>query len=119
PFRSPWLPVAYCSTATRSRPSTRPRSRRRRTHGVNASLARSRRRPPRARTPPGDSPMSLFTRTIVKKRDGGALAEGEIRDFVRGVTEGEIPDEQTAALLMAICCRGMTTEETAWLTDAM
>jgi pyrimidine-nucleoside phosphorylase len=63
--------------------------------------------------------MSLFTRTIVKKRDGGALGEGEIRDFVRGVTEGTIPDEQTAALLMAICIRGMTTEETAWLTDAM
>jgi pyrimidine-nucleoside phosphorylase len=63
--------------------------------------------------------MSLFTRTIVKKRDGGALSEGEIRDFVRGVTEGTIPDEQTAALLMAVCCRGMTTEETAWLTDAM
>jgi pyrimidine-nucleoside phosphorylase len=63
--------------------------------------------------------MSLFTRTIVRKRDGGALSEGEIRDFVRGVTEGTIPDEQTAALLMAICCRGMSTEETAWLTDAM
>ncbi len=63
--------------------------------------------------------MSLFTRTIVKKRDGGALTEGEIGDFVRGVTDGAIPDEQTAALLMAICCRGMTTQETAWLTDAM
>ena len=63
--------------------------------------------------------MSLFTRTIVKKRDGGALGEGEIRDFVRGVTDRTIPDEQTAALLMAICCRGMSTEETAWLTDAM
>jgi pyrimidine-nucleoside phosphorylase len=63
--------------------------------------------------------MSLFSRTIIKKRDGGALGEGEIRDFVHGVTEGSIPEEQTAALLMAICIRGMTTEETAWLTDAM
>ncbi|MBL8112674.1 MAG: thymidine phosphorylase [Acidobacteria bacterium] len=63
--------------------------------------------------------MSLFVRTIVKKRDGGTLSEGEIDDFVKGVTEGAITDEQAAALLMAICCRGMTTEETAALTFAM
>lgn len=63
--------------------------------------------------------MSLFVRTIVKKRDGGELTEGEIADFVSGVTRGEIPDEQAAALLMAICCRGMTTAETAALTYGM
>jgi pyrimidine-nucleoside phosphorylase len=63
--------------------------------------------------------MSLIVRTIVKKRDGGELSEGEIQDFVTGVTEGTITDEQAAALLMAICCRGMTTRETASLTFAM
>jgi pyrimidine-nucleoside phosphorylase len=63
--------------------------------------------------------MSLFVRTIVRKRDGAELTEGEIADFVRGVTEGEIPDEQAAAFLMAVCCRGMTTAETAALTFAM
>ena len=63
--------------------------------------------------------MSLFVRTIVRKRDGAELSEGEIRDFVAGVTDGAIPDEQAAALLMAICCRGMTTAETAALTFAM
>lgn len=63
--------------------------------------------------------MSLFVRTIVKKREGGTLTEGEIADFVSGVTSGAIPDEQAASLLMAICCRGMTTEETAALTFAM
>ena len=63
--------------------------------------------------------MSLFVRTIVRKRDGAELSEGEIHDFVRGVTEGEIPDEQAAAFLMAVCCRGMTTAETAALTFAM
>ncbi|MCE7959702.1 MAG: thymidine phosphorylase [Acidobacteria bacterium ACB2] len=63
--------------------------------------------------------MSLFVRTIVKKRDGGTLTEGEVADFVSGVTSGAIPDEQASALLMAICCRGMTTEETAALTFAM
>ena len=63
--------------------------------------------------------MSLIVRTIVKKRDGGELTEGEIHDFVRGVTEGSVGDEQAAALLMAVCCRGMTTAETAALTFAM
>ncbi|MCK6685211.1 MAG: thymidine phosphorylase [Thermoanaerobaculia bacterium] len=63
--------------------------------------------------------MSLIVRTIVKKRDGGELSEGEIQDFVTGVTEGTVTDEQAAALLMAICCRGMSTRETAALTFAM
>jgi len=63
--------------------------------------------------------MSLIVRTIVKKRDGGELSEGEIRDFVAGVTNRTVTDEQAAALLMAICCRGMTTAETAALTFAM
>ena len=63
--------------------------------------------------------MSLFVRTIVRKRDGAELTEGEIADFVRGVTDHSIPDEQAAAFLMAVCCRGMTTAETAALTFAM
>lgn len=63
--------------------------------------------------------MSLFVRTIVRKRDGAELSEGEIADFVRGVTDQTIPDEQAAAFLMAVCCRGMTTAETAALTFAM
>jgi pyrimidine-nucleoside phosphorylase len=63
--------------------------------------------------------MSLFVRTIVKKRDGGELDAGEVSAFVEGVTRGEIPDEQAAAFLMAICCRGMTTAETAVLTFSM
>src|SRR3954470_8781976 len=56
---------------------------------------------------------------ILKKRDGGALAREEIRFFVGGVTDGTLPDYQASALLMAILLRGMTAEETAWLTDAM
>ena len=63
--------------------------------------------------------MSLFVRTIVKKRDGAELSEGEIADFVAGVTDKTITDEQAAAFLMAVCCRGMTTAETAALTFAM
>jgi len=56
---------------------------------------------------------------IVSKRDGGTLAPEEIRFFVDGVTAGTLPDYQASALLMAILLRGMTAEETAWLTDAM
>jgi pyrimidine-nucleoside phosphorylase len=56
---------------------------------------------------------------IVKKREGGALDRAEITFFVDGVTAGTFPDYQASALLMAILLRGMTPQETAWLTDAM
>ncbi len=56
---------------------------------------------------------------IMKKRDGYALEREEILAFVQGVTTGALPDYQASALLMAILLRGMTTQETAWLTDAM
>jgi pyrimidine-nucleoside phosphorylase len=56
---------------------------------------------------------------IIKKRDGGALGRDEIGSFVQGVTSGTWPDYQASALLMAILLRGMSSEETAWLTDAM
>ncbi|HEV8128209.1 MAG TPA: hypothetical protein VGQ14_00985, partial [Candidatus Eisenbacteria bacterium] len=60
-----------------------------------------------------------FKETIVKKRDGAALDEAEIRAWIRGVGDGSIPDYQSTALLMAIAIRGMTRTETMTLTDAM
>ena len=56
---------------------------------------------------------------IEKKKAGQALTEEEIRGFVKGVTDGSIPDYQTSALLMAICFQGMDRKETFCLTDAM
>jgi len=56
---------------------------------------------------------------IIKKRDGGALSHEEISFFVSGVTDGTWPEYQASSLLMAIVLRGMTPQETAWLTDAM
>ena len=56
---------------------------------------------------------------IKRKRDGGALSDAEIRAFISGVTDGSFSDYQAAALLMAICTRGMDDRETATLTYAM
>jgi pyrimidine-nucleoside phosphorylase len=54
--------------------------------------------------------------TIERKRDGLALADEEIGAFIRGFTDGSIPDYQMAAFAMAVFFRGMTPEETASLT---
>ena len=56
---------------------------------------------------------------IRKKRDGGALERDDINRWIRGVIDGSFADYQSGALLMAIFLRGMSTEETVWLTDAM
>ncbi len=53
------------------------------------------------------------------KRDGGALSREAIGRWIRGVTDGSIPDYESTALLMAITIRGMDREETVALTDAM
>jgi len=56
---------------------------------------------------------------IRKKRDGGALSEEEVRFLIDGYVKGGIPDYQVSALLMAVLFRGMTPEETGFLTRAM
>ena len=56
---------------------------------------------------------------IHKKREGGQLSAQELHFFIQGCTQGEIPDYQTSALLMAIFFQGMSREETANLTLEM
>ncbi|MBS1767379.1 MAG: thymidine phosphorylase [Acidobacteria bacterium] len=56
---------------------------------------------------------------IYTKKTGGELDAEQIRAWVAGVTAGTVPVEQSSALLMAICWRGMSTAETLALTLAM
>jgi pyrimidine-nucleoside phosphorylase len=67
----------------------------------------------------GEACPMRFVDVIARKRDGHPLTRDEIDLFIRGVTAGSIPDYQASALLMAIVLRGMSAEETAWLTQAM
>jgi thymidine phosphorylase len=56
---------------------------------------------------------------IRAKRDGRPLARDEVRDFIRGLTDGSISEGQVAAFAMAVFFRGMSAEEAVGLTLAM
>jgi pyrimidine-nucleoside phosphorylase len=56
---------------------------------------------------------------IRTKRDGQALSREAIETFVTAATSGTWPEYQVSALLMAVVLRGMTAQETAWLTEFM
>ena len=56
---------------------------------------------------------------ITTKRDGRCLSPEQIRWFIEGYTGGTVADEQASALLMAVCWRGLSTEELAEWTAAM
>ncbi len=56
---------------------------------------------------------------IENKRDGKELTGEEINFFIKGYTDGTIPDYQASALCMAIYFNGMTEKETVILTNAM
>jgi len=56
---------------------------------------------------------------IARKRDGGELTPDEIEQLIAAYLSGGFTDEQMAAFLMAACIRGLSTAETAALTQAM
>ncbi len=56
---------------------------------------------------------------IIKKRDGHKLNKEEIAYFVKGVSDGSLPEYQISAFLMAVFFKGMDTRETADLTIEM
>jgi thymidine phosphorylase len=56
---------------------------------------------------------------IAIKRDGGRLSRPQIEAFVRGLVDGSFSDAQAGAMAMAIVLRGMDTDETIALTEAM
>jgi pyrimidine-nucleoside phosphorylase len=58
-------------------------------------------------------------RIVAAKRDGAALSDEDIRAFVQGYTDGEVPDALAAAFLMACLLRGLDDAETLALTRAM
>lgn len=56
---------------------------------------------------------------ILEKRYGRELTDEQIAFFVKGVTDGTIPDYQTSSLLMAIVLNGMSEREMTTLTLEM
>ncbi len=56
---------------------------------------------------------------IQRKRDGEELAPEEIEFLVEGYTNGDIPDYQMSAFLMAVFFSGMSDREVSRLTECM
>ncbi|MFZ2508896.1 MAG: thymidine phosphorylase, partial [Steroidobacteraceae bacterium] len=68
----------------------------------------------------GDTPLSWIPQEAIRrKRDGGTLADDDLRALVRGMADGSLADAQVAAFAMAVYFRGMTHAECAGLTLAM
>lgn len=63
--------------------------------------------------------MRSLEELIEVKRDGGKHDPEEIERIVQAFVSGEMPDYQMAAWLMAVCIRGLDSEETAALVRAM
>ena len=56
---------------------------------------------------------------ILKKRDKGILSFEEINFMVQGNVNGDIPDYQMSAFLMAVFLNGMDKDETVCLVKSM
>ena len=56
---------------------------------------------------------------ILKKKRGEEFSREDIDFFINSVMNKSMPDYQISALLMAVCFKGMTNLETAYLTEAI
>jgi thymidine phosphorylase len=63
--------------------------------------------------------MFLAAEFIRAKRNGQVLSDAALRQFVEGVSDGEVSDAQIGAFAMAIHCNGMTMAEQTAMTLAM
>jgi pyrimidine-nucleoside phosphorylase len=70
------------------------------------------------------SPKPAITRDfnpiafIEKKKHGIAHSQTEIHDWVSGVMSGTVADYQLSAWMMAVCLKGLSEDETFYLTEA-
>ncbi len=53
------------------------------------------------------------------KKNAEELSDEAIKYFIKGITDGSVPDYQATAFLMAVCLNGMSERETFVLTDEM
>jgi pyrimidine-nucleoside phosphorylase len=60
-----------------------------------------------------------FRDVVAAKRDGRTLTPEQVRAFVLGYAQGEVPDYLAAAFVMAAYIRGLSEAETAQMTKAM
>lgn len=63
--------------------------------------------------------MSMVLDAIEAKKNGQPLSAAMIEAVVGGFVQGNVPDYQMSALLMAIRCKGLSFEETIELTRVM
>ena len=63
--------------------------------------------------------MRTIYEILRSKREGQELPKDEIAHLVAGIVSGEVPEYQAAAFLMAAVILGLSTAETAALTEAM
>ena len=63
--------------------------------------------------------MGLIVELIHKKRCAKELTFTELKTLITGLLDGTVADYQMSAFLMAVCCNGMTDEETFSLTKVM
>ena len=56
--------------------------------------------------------------TIRRKRDGGVLGAGDIRDFIAGFADERVTEGQAAAFAMAVFFNGLDRDETVALRPA-